>query len=664
MAKKKKKRPVRSPAHQPQRSVGTNLTRSLAYAEELLQHKKWSEAQEVLTELHQQHPQHPQVLEMLANLSLDQKNIARYQYYVEKLLKQQPDDPDLTVALAGAYLTNQRFALALRTFRQFLARWPADERAPEVQRTIDDIDVDMLFRMNMMEAHGPDGLDLAVLHEKVLVLIEQGEMAQARAVATQFITRQPDFPPVLNNISQTYYAEGDIAQAIATARQVLDIDPHNIHALCNMTRYLCIAGRLDEARAYAARLTGLTVTADEQYAKQMEALSYLGDDDGVLEVFAAAERVDITGQGMTSALMYHFAAVATMRQGDEKRAKDLWQQALKEAPWFSLARENLDDLNKPVEERHAPWPFSLSDWLPLPLQKEVQALAKRLANSADTSNASITRQMQRWLKAHPEIINVIPHLLERSDPIGRRTALYMAEQCDQPEVHAALREFALGQSGPDKIRMQAVRSAQQIGSIPSGQLRMWLRGEWSEVIMMDIEITTEPMHNHKSKTAKLAADATRALREHRVEDGMELLHQAIALEPDAPDLQNNLAMAYSLQGDAARAEAMVREIHQQYPDYFSGVVNMARIHLQKGELDEAQALLQSLLERKRLHISEMENLCETQVRLLLAKGESKAAQAWLDLWSQVNPDNPNIAALRGKLSLPAWLRKLLRVRKA
>jgi tetratricopeptide (TPR) repeat protein len=240
----------------------------------------------------------------------------------------------------------------------------------------------------------------------------------------------------------------------------------------------------------------------------------------------------------------------------------------------------------------------------------------------------------------------------------------MAEQCDQPEVHAALREFALGQSGPDKIRMQAVRSAQKIGSIPSGQLRMWLRGEWSEVIMMDIEITTEPMHNHKSKTAKLAADATRALREHRVEDGMELLHQAIALEPDAPDLQNNLAMAYSLQGDAARAEAMVREIHQQYPDYFSGVVNMARIHLQKGELDEAQALLQSLLERKRLHISEMENLCETQVRLLLAKGESKAAQAWLDLWSQVNPDNPNIAALRGKLSLPAWLRKLLRVRKA
>ncbi len=664
MAKKKKKRPVRSPARQPQRTMGTNLTRNLAYAEELLQHKKWNAAQEVLTELHQQHPQHPQVLEMLANLSLDQKNIPKYQYYVEKLLNQQPDDPDLTLALAGAYLTNQRFALALRTFRQFLARWPAHERAAEVQRTIDDIDADMPSLMNTMEAHGPDGLDLVVLHEKVLVLMEQGEMAQARAVATQFITRQPDFPPVLNNISQTYYAEGDIAQAIATARQVLEREPHNIHALCNMTRYLCIAGRFDEAQECAARLTGLTVTADDHYAKQMEALSYLGDDDGVLEVFAAAEGADITGQGLTSALVYHLAAVATMRRGDEKRAQDLWQQALKEAPWFSLARENLNDLSKPGEERHAPWPFSFSDWLPLPLQEEVQDLAKRLVNSADTSDASITRQIRRWLKAHPEIIKVIPHLLDRGDPIGRRTALYMAEQSDQPEVHAALREFALGQRGPDKVRMQAVRSAQKMGVISSGLLRMWLRGEWSEVMMMDIEIISKPMHNHKPKTLKLAADATLALREHRVEEAMELLNQAIALEPDAPDLQNNLAMAYSLQGDTARAEAMVREIYQQYPDYFSGVVNMARIHLQKGELDEAQALLKPLLEYKRLHISEIESLCETQVRLWLAKGEPKAAQAWLDMWSQINPDSPNIATLRRKLSLPAWLHKLLRVSKA
>src|SRR5437868_5900770 len=62
--------------------------------------------------------------------------------------------------------------------------------------------------------------------------------------------------------------------------------------------------------------------------KKAEALSYLGDDEGVLEVFAAAEHDGELGEEPKDALLLHLAAVATLRGRDEAAAHELWAEVL------------------------------------------------------------------------------------------------------------------------------------------------------------------------------------------------------------------------------------------------------------------------------------------------------------------------------------------------
>jgi tetratricopeptide (TPR) repeat protein len=190
-------------------------------------------------------------------------------------------------------------------------------------------------------------------------------------------------------------------------------------------------------------------------------------------------------------------------------------------------------------------------------------------------------------------------------------------------------------------------------------ITMWLKGEQREVMIMGFEVTGEPQNQHGPKTAQLAADATLALHEKRPDEAEALLLQALELEPDAPGLKNNLALAYGLQGDKEKAEAMVRDVHREHPDYLFATLGVVRMHIRDGELDEAKALLDPLLQRKKFHTSEFSNLCQAQIEYWTKKGEQESARAWLDLWEQIDPEDPQLLQWQTRLNAPRWMRKLL-----
>jgi tetratricopeptide (TPR) repeat protein len=150
--------------------------------------------------------------------------------------------------------------------------------------------------------------------------------------------------------------------AIEKARRVLELEPSNFHALSNLSRFLLLTGRSAEARELADRLIAVESDSPDSWLKKAEALSYLGDDRGVLAAFEAARRRgELPPQN--EPLMYHLAAVAELRQGNADTARRHWQRVLQVSPAFDLARANLDDLRKPVRDRHAPWPFHLDSWI-------------------------------------------------------------------------------------------------------------------------------------------------------------------------------------------------------------------------------------------------------------------------------------------------------------
>lgn len=627
-------------------------------ADTLIERKRWAEARAMLYELDRRYPHRAEILERLVNTAHEMKDLRAHLHAAERLARLLPGDPDVRLVLAGSYTINFFPGLALRTFRQFLDRWPEHEGAVRVRDDVEQLTTLLLEQLAGMGLPDAEVLTLAAQQEEVQTFLARGEWAQARQHAEQILQRKPDFVPVLNNLSLALAAEGELDRAASTAREVLTHDPTNYHALSNLIRFLCQVGQFDEARVPAERLKGLDTTHADIAAKQAEALSYLGDDEGVLAVSQHLDTApDRDAVPAHTALVYHLAAVAMRRQGRAAAAQRLWARALRLAPWLTVAQANLDDLRQAAGQGHAPWPFAIDAWV---VHATLVALAKAFApgrgRQQEQAQAVVLR---RVLQRHQEIVALVPVLLDRGDPVGREFALRTALIAETPELLAALRDFALSQRGPDTMRMQAAQAAQRAGLLPVGQVRFWSQGEWRDVLMLGIEISDEPVSSGLPKRIEQRqSEAILAIRAGEAVRAEDILQQALAQVPDDPGLLNNLAAAYSHQGRAAESSALIRAIHARFPEYFFGQVNQALLDIREERLDEAKRLLEPLLSRQRLHYSEFAALMNAQVEYYVARGEHGTARSWVDFWSQADPDSPAIQSWRRKLDAGGLRRRL------
>ncbi|HJT76087.1 MAG TPA: tetratricopeptide repeat protein, partial [Gemmataceae bacterium] len=227
--------------------------------------------------------------------------------------------------------------------------------------------------------------------------------------------------------------------------------------------------------------------------------------------------------------------------------------------------------------------------------------------------------------------------------------LRLAALAATPALLEALRDFALGQRGPDALRIEAANTACAADLIPTGPVRLWQGGEWREILMLGWEIHEEPTGSHPPAVEQLAREAIVASQEGDGALAERLLRQALEKAPDAPDLLNNLATAYEIQGRKEESAALIRQIHERFPDYFFGRANLAHLYVREGRLEEAAELLKPLLLHKRLHRTELAALAAAEIALRLAEGNRDAARSWLDIWKSADPDHPSLAMWRERV---------------
>ncbi|MEI7772901.1 MAG: tetratricopeptide repeat protein, partial [Chloroflexales bacterium] len=274
-----------------------------------------------------------------------------------------------------------------------------------------------------------------------------------------------------NNLSLAYQNLGQLDRAIAAAREVLTHDPHNVHALGNLTRFLVLAGQLAEAAVMAEQMKAIPPLNVDIAVKQAEALSFLGDDVAILTIFDQLK--DHDEDPGSSALLHHLAAVAALRQGKAVAARRRWQKALKLNPSLELAVGNLADLDLPVDKRNAPWPYTIEYWLQ---RSTAEELIREI--SSQRNEEAMRRAARRFLQRHPQIAVILPLLIERGDPFGREFAVRVAGLAQTPELLAALAAFAQSQVGPTQLRLQAAQFAQRGGALGNGTVRFWRGGAW------------------------------------------------------------------------------------------------------------------------------------------------------------------------------------------
>ncbi|MBD2774975.1 tetratricopeptide repeat protein [Iningainema tapete] len=455
-----------------------NLTTEISKAEALIVRKKWVEAREVLQDLSQSYPQQVEILSHLVNVCYELKDFPSYIQACERLVKADPNNSHAHFALAGGYVATYHPLLALQTFRHALNRWPNHEKAAETRKLVVELEANIEHILAEINLAGEENLELAILYERGQAYLEQGEYKKARQVELELIKQKPDLISAHNNLSLISFVEGNLDEAIATAQRVLDIQPDNIHALSNLTRFYCLKGEVEQAKPFAERLKASQAEAWDAWTKKVEAFSYLGDYNSILEIFEQAKASGELKSGRESAVFHHLVAVAMARLGQIPQARAQWQQALKQSPGFELARENLDDLKLPIGQRQGAWPFNMGNWMN---KQTIEELANALKSNTTKDEQLIAKATERYLAEHPHVAQLIPILLDRGDHQAREFAFNLASFAKTPEMLASLRDFALSQSGSDQMRNQAALTACEAGLLPREDVRLWLQGEWQQI---------------------------------------------------------------------------------------------------------------------------------------------------------------------------------------
>jgi tetratricopeptide (TPR) repeat protein len=658
MAKRKKPGKSRKPQ---KLRLAPNLSRaaldSLVKAMDLSDEGRREEAREILEKLNCRYPDRIEILGDLYNQCVQLNDRRGIERSAARLLRLHPDDPGVTLALAGAYVFAGRMALAVKTFQRFIECWPDHD---EIDYALDTLPtVRSIAKQRIVEAGftGDDAFELAELHEESLSLLDQGDYKAARAANERLLSRSPGLELAYNSLSLIAMCENKLEEAMEIAEGVLHRDGRNVHALANMIRFLVMSGQVEKARGYADRLKAIDLPVPDVWIKKAEALSFLGDDSGVLSVLPEVEEEERRFPlPSAAAMVFHFAAVATMRMkpfdhAAEKEAKRHWEHALELWAGLELAEANLEDLQNPIEERHVPWPFHLHDWV---RREVVYELEDELRFVSEDDKALLVRVGKRFLARHPELKHITPILLERGDPAGRSFAITVATIGQTPELLSALRNFVLGRNGPDLFRIRSTRVLLETEWLEPGPQQMWLKGQWDESLLMGVMIDGEPIKNVGKKAEPLVNQALHLLRAEDGEKAEAVIRQALLIEPENPMLINNLIKSIELQGRRQEVEEMAEDLYERFPDYLFGRTNIAILAIQKGDLDRASECLKPLYSRKRMHFSEYGAFASAQIELALASGDRKTAKQWFENWDRIDPDNQQRERFRARVKSLSW----------
>ncbi len=663
MAKRKKQRKNRRSPQRP----STKLIRELGAAMTLYDEGDVDAAQKQLLRLVRQYPGSKPVLLALLEISEAIQDWRTYAYYGEQLLpiERGEDQAETLNNLVYAHLQLLYPALAWHFAKEVTTKHANFEHLAQVQSLLEELEPRLLeeeIDLDDTAVSPEEKLALMVQHDRIRFYTESGHPDAAIPAAEAILEKAPNTIPVLNNLSLAQFMTGEIAQAIATAENVLAHDPDNFHALGNLVRYSVLTAQFEQAQEYAQHLENISSDNPDLAIKQAEAFAFLGDDEKVQAVY---ERATAKGDELYP-LLLHLAAVAFYRLGDEKSAWKLWQKVAKQMPSFDMAQESLAEKPLPVGERSVPWYWPFSYWFPQDIE---QLLEKHLGKNIQRKSARAVEQgMKGLLAERPYLPQLFPHMLEFGDRTAREFVLNFVRVVETPELLQLLYDFARSPHGSDGLRFEAIQfiSQNHPDMLPENkEVPMWRNGQKSDMFIMGFEITDEPqlVEGISEEVLQKHEEAVDLVLDDKLEEAEQMLQEVIAAAPNFHSAYNQLAMVYELQGRKQEARALVEETHARFPDYLFARVALARILTQEKRLEEARELLKPVLRLSKLHISEFRALARAEMDLALAENLVEGAKAWLEMWQQMEEDNPELLQWQMRIDGPdnllGGLQKLL-----
>lgn len=630
--------------------IARRVINDLIHAEELIEEDRYLDALDILLALDNRHRNRVEIITMLADVYQCLGDWENCQEQTERLTKLAPREPASWLAQAQVAAVNDRPILARKAAQHFLKHWPDHPEAPHFKELVNIIEENVIPEIVKNFGLSEDqAIEVGTLHEQAQSQMGRGQYFQARKTLNKLISFQPMFAAAHNNLSQVYWLEGKLDLAIQTAQKVLEFESGNLHALSNLVHFHLFKGEEKTSLEYTECMLSSEAEATAPWYKKVEALAFLCEDEKIADVYQQAKQADEIGSTYEDAYFLHLTAVSMARLGKTRTAKKLWKQAVKLAPILAIAQENLNDLSMPIGEREGPYPFELSYWISADIIKK---LSKFLRVKNETAFQKAFRQ---FLDQYPGLRLVIPRLLQRGGPDGRDFAITLIQVSEAPELLEIYRQYALGQDGPDQSRVEAMNFLKGKGLIQESRARLCVKGEWQDIQLLGFEISYEAETNLSPKAQKLFERAHTLMQNRDGEAAEPLLKQALEMHPHNPSILQNLSAAYQLQGRVEESAELVKSIHERFPDYLFARLALARLAINEGDFERAQELIDPILSRDKLHVSEFTFLTITEIDLALAKGDKAAAESWLAMWEGIDPEDERLFSYKIKINGPDFL---------
>ncbi len=665
MAKQKKRRRKQRNVRRRKRP-SVKLLNAVNNALQLYEDGDDDTAKQELIALADRNPRNQAVLLALLEVARETESWAIYAFYGERLWPMEYGDDQVETLnnLAYAHMQLGYPALLYYYAQEVVTRHPHYEHIGQLASMVDDIRPLLLGEIadsvGIGDVDDEQKLSIVVGHDRIRFYAERGYYEEAIPAAVSFLKEHPTIIPVYNNLSLAYFAAGNTEKAIAVSQQVLLHDADNCHALGNLVHFTFVAGEIDQAREYAVRLHATPIIDENDLnidVKRAESFAFLGEDQWIWDVYERAQEVE----DVTIPLLLHLAAVAAYRLGNAKEAERLWRKALKHDPAFVMARICLSERHHLAGEQDISWYWPLRYWI----SPDVVGVMGEYAGDGET----VAEGMNDLLVKRPFLPTLFPHMLERGDTEARDFVLDIIENVETPEMLQMLHTFALSPHGTDKTRLRAIQFLAQYHPerLPENkQALMWVKGKQTEIAVTGITITNESktFEGIPDETVDKFDEATELLKAGKLEKAELLLLELINDYPDFPPPYNQLAMVYERKGGLEAAEKLVREIYARFPDYFFGKTAYASILIRDGEIEEAREILRPLSSISTLHFSEFNALMRMQVHLALEDEDLEEARSWLEMWRSVDPDHSEIKkwekVINGRSSVQQKLGSMLK----
>ena len=180
--------------------------------------------------------------------------------------------------------------------------------------------------------------------------------------------------------------------------------------------------------------------------------------------------------------------------------------------------------------------------------------------------------------------------------------------------------------------------------------RSHVEPESREIAVLNFKIDYDPVYVPRSpQIQEWAEDGYDALQQKKGREAEVLFKKCVEAAGDAPDLMNNLAAAYAMQGRDAESHELARAIHAKWPEYFFGRIYMANTATLEGRFDVAEQYLRPMLTQQRFHITEFRAMATAYIQLEIERHRLDAAQSWVDLWKTVEPDHHDLKVFQQRI---------------